>query len=172
MLRPKISDKDLTDAITRLDTLKQEIIDGKATFEQAAFYVSQDKDSRNNNGIMLNEANHSNLFEMAQLPPEIGKKIDTMNVGDISDPFVMINEKTQREQVVIVKLHRRIEGHKADIADDYQTLKNIYEDHKREEIIENWVKQKQKNTYVYIEDNWRNCEFKYDWLNSGAQTTK
>ncbi len=167
MLRPKVSDKDLTDAINRLDTLKQEIEEGKATFEQAAFYVSQDKDSRNNNGFMLNENDHSNLFEMAQLPNEVGKIVDKMEVGDISEPFVMLNPRTQREQVAIVKLYKRIDGHKADLAEDYQTLKNIYENHKRDEIITNWVKEKQKSTYVYIDENWRNCDFKYDWLRTG-----
>ena len=172
LLRPKVSDKDLTDAIARLDTLRKEIVDGKVTFEQSAFYVSQDKDSRNNNGIMLNEINHSNLFEMSQLPPEVGKIIDKMEVGDLSEPFLMINAKTQREQVAIVKLNRRIEGHKADLADDYQTLKGIFEDHKRGEIIEKWIKDKQKSTYVYIEDNWRNCDFKYDWLHKNTSSNE
>ena len=163
-LCPKVSDKDLTDAITRLDTLKNDIASGKVKFEEAAFYVSQDKDSRNNNGIMLNEATHSNLFEMAQLPNEVGKIVDKMNVGDVSEPFVMVNSKTQREQVSIVKLYNRIEGHKANLSQDYQTLKGIYENHKKEQIIQNWLKKKQQDTYVYIEDNWRNCDFRYDWL--------
>lgn len=172
LLRPKVSDKDLTDAIARLDTIKKEIVAGKATFEQAALLLSQDKDSRYNNGIMLNEATHSNLFEMAQLPPEVGKLVDKMNVGDISEPFVMINSKNQREQIAVVKLNKRIEGHKADLAEDYQTLKDLYENHKKAKIIEDWVTQKQKDTYVYIEENWRNCEFRYDWLRNSAATTK
>ena len=171
LLRPKISDKDLTDAIARLDTIKKEIVAGKAKFEEAALFLSQDKDSRNNNGIMLNEATHSNLFEMSQLPSEIGKIVDKMNVGDISEPFVMINKKNQREQVAIVKLHKRIEGHTADLAEDYQTLKDLYENHKKAKIIEDWVKEKQKNTYVYIENGWRNCEFKYDWLRNATTTS-
>lgn len=171
MLRPKVNDKDLTDAINRLDTLKTEIGKGTTTFEQAAYYISQDKDSRYNNGIMLNEETHSNLFEMAQLPNEVGKLIDKMKVGEISEPFVMINPKTQREQVAIVKLTRSIEGHKADLAEDYQTLKGLYENHKRAEIIENWVKEKQKSTYVFIDENWRNCEFKYQWMKKGNSET-
>lgn len=166
LLRPKISDKDLTDAIARLDTLKKEINDGKVTFDQAAFYVSQDKDSKNNKGLMLNENTHTTLFEMAQLPAEVGKLVDKMEVGDMSEPFVMLNPHTQREQVAMVKLSRRIDGHRADLADDYQILRDLYENHKKAEIIENWVKQKQKSTYVYIEDNWRNCEFRYDWLHA------
>ena len=114
---------------------------------------------------MLNEKTHSNRFEMADLPAEVGKIVDKMEVGDISQPFVMVNPKTRREQVAIVKLAKRIPGHKADLAEDYQTLKGMYEAHKKAQIIDDWVKEKQRTTYVYIEDNWRNCDFKYNWLN-------
>lgn len=82
----------------------------------------------------------------------------------MSEPFVMKNPQTQRDQVAIVRLQKRIDGHKADLAEDYQTMKGMYENHKKAEIIDNWVKEKQKSTYVYIEDNWRNCEFRYPWI--------
>ncbi|MBQ1691865.1 MAG: hypothetical protein II017_03565, partial [Erysipelotrichaceae bacterium] len=72
---------------------------------------------------------------MAQLPSEVGKLIDKMEVGDISQPFVMVNPKTRREQVAIVKLNKRIEGHKADLAEDYQTLKGLYENRKKADVI-------------------------------------
>ncbi len=170
LLRPKVSDKDLTDAIHRLDSLRTDIISGKHTFAEAALYLSQDKDSRNNEGIMLNEKTHSNRFEMADLPSEVGKMVDKMNVGDISEPFVMKNPATQRDQVAIVRLNKRIEGHKADLADDYQVLRNLYENHRKGEIIDEWVKKKQQETYVYIEENWRNCEFRYPWMNQTSQS--
>ena len=128
--------------------------------------MSQDKDSRNNNGMMLNEKSHSNRFEMADLPAEVAKVVDKLQEGDISEPFVMLNPKTQREQVAIVRLNKRIDGHRADLADDYQTLKALYENQKKGDIIENWVKEKQRTTYVYIEEGWRDCEFRYDWLNN------
>ncbi|HAP50239.1 MAG TPA: peptidylprolyl isomerase [Porphyromonadaceae bacterium] len=164
LLRPKVSDKDLTDAINILDSIRTDIEGGKVTFEESALYVSQDKDSRNNNGTMLNEKSHSNRFEMADLPSEVGKIVDKMNVGDISKPFVMVNPKTRREQVAIVKLAKRIEGHKADLAEDYQILKEMCEAHSKSKIIDNWIAEKQRTTYVYIEDKWRNCDFKYNWL--------
>ena len=164
LLRPKVSDKDLTDAINRLDSVRNDIINGKYTFEQEALYISQDKDSRNNNGVMFNEDTRSNRFEMAQLPNEVGKIINQMQEGEVSKPFVMTNPKNRREQVAIVKLTKRIEAHRADLADDYQILKGIYENHKKAEIIEQWVKDKQQSTYVFIDENWRNCEFRYDWL--------
>ena len=164
LLRPKVSDKDLIDAVTRLDSVRSDIVAGKKTFDEMALFISQDKDSRNNNGNMLNEKSHSSRFEMADLPAEVGKKVSTMQPGDISEPFVMINPKTRREQVAIVKLVKRIDGHKADLAEDYMIIKEMCEAAEKEKIIHDWVVQKQKSVYVYIEEGWRNCEFKYDWL--------
>ena len=164
LLRPRVSDKDLTDALVRLDSVRSDIIAGKMTFDEMALYISQDKDSRNNNGNMLNEKTHSSRFEMADLPAEVGKKVSTMQPGDISEPFVMINPKTRREQVAMVRLVKRIEGHKADLAEDYMIIKDMCEATAKEKILRDWVTQKQKSVYVYIEESWRNCDFKYDWL--------
>lgn len=164
LLRPKVSQKDLDSAVVKLDSLKAEIDRKKFTFEEAAMYVSQDKDSKNNNGLMLNEKTRTNRFEMADLPQEVGKTVDKLKEGEISSPFIMMNEKTNRQQVAMVKLVKRIDGHRADLAEDYQKIKDMYEDKKKQQIIENWVKEKQKKTYVYIEDGWRNCEFKYNWM--------
>ncbi len=167
LLRPKVAQKDIDEAIVKLDSLKDDIQAKKngLTFEQAALYMSQDKDSRNNNGIMLNEKTHSNMFEMADLPAEVGKVVATLKEGDVSQPFVMMNPKTNRQQVAIVKLSKRKDSHRADFAEDYQVLKDLYENHKREEILKKWVEEKQKSTYVYIEEGWRNCDFKYNWMN-------
>lgn len=164
LLRPKVSDKDLNASLAKLDTLGSEILAKKFTFEEAAQYLSQDKDSRNNGGMMLNEKTHTNLFEMADLPQEVGKVVDTLKVGQMSKPFVMINKSTNQQQVAIVKLAQRIEGHKADLAEDYQTIKEMYEAKRKQEIIDNWVKKKQQSTYVFIDPGWRNCEFKYNWM--------
>ena len=164
LLRPKVSDKDLTDAINRLDSVRTDIQEGKYTFNEIASYISQDKDSRNNNGNMLNEKTHSNRYEMADLPAEVGKKVSTLKPGEISEPFVMLNPKTRREQVAIVKLVKRIDGHKADLAEDYMIIKEMCEVQAKEKILHDWVEQKQKSVYVYIEEGWRNCDFKYDWL--------
>ena len=167
LLRPKVSDKDLTDALNRLDSVRSDIVSGKHTFDEMALFVSQDKESRNNNGNMLNEKTHSSRFEMADLPAEVGKKVNMMQPGDVSEPFVMLNPKTRREQVAIVKLVKRIDGHKADLAEDYMIIKDMCEANEKEKIIHDWVVQKQKSVYVYIEEGWRDCNFKYDWLKKG-----
>ena len=167
ILRPKVSDKDLLDAVNRLDSLKKDILAEKFTFEEATQYVSQDKDSKHNKGIMVNNKRGvtSTKFEMGDLPQEIAKVVDTLKVQQISEPFIMRDPKTEREVVVIVKLTNRIAGHKANMKDDYQTIKSLYEEKTKSSIIANWIAKKQKETFVRIEDGWRNCEFEYDgWL--------
>lgn len=163
LLKPKVNQKDLDSAVVKLDSLRKDILANKYTFEQAALYVSQDKDSRNNKGLMMNPQTHTTLFEMADLPDEIGKVVDKLQVGEISEPFIAINKSNNRKQVAMVKLVRRIEAHKADLAEDFQVLKDMYENKRKAEIIDEWVKEKQKKTYVHISEGWRNCEFKYNW---------
>jgi peptidyl-prolyl cis-trans isomerase SurA len=169
LLKPKVSSKELTDATQRLDSLYKDLQANKFTFEDAATFVSYDKETRNNKGLMVNknmESAHSGTpkFELQELPQEISKIVYNMKPGDISKPFTMITDK-QKEVVAIVKLKARIEGHKANMADDFQALKSIVETKKREELLNNWIAKKQKDTYVRISDGWKNCDFKYPgWI--------
>lgn len=165
LLRPKVSQKDLEDAVVRLDSLRKEIISDKFTFEDAARYVSQDKDTRYNKGFMVNVINGSTRFEMQDLPQEVSRKIETMKIGDISEPFVMIDQARNKEVVAIVKLSNRIEGHRATLSEDYNRIKEMYENYQKENIIREWIEKKIKDTYVRIEDGWNDCEFKYSgWV--------
>lgn len=164
LLRPKVSDAELTNSLNRLDSLRNEILEGKFTFEEATI-VSQDKDTRNNHGRMINDANNTTRFEMSQLPQEIAKKIDGMEVGDISEAFIMKDPKRDRDIVAIVKLTARIPAHKANLSDDYQAIKGMYENAARQKMIDEWIRKKISDTYVKIEDNWSDCEFRNPgWL--------
>jgi peptidyl-prolyl cis-trans isomerase SurA len=168
LLRPHVSDAELTNAVHRLDSLRTDISNGKFTFEEATL-VSQDKDTRNNHGQMINEETNTTRFEMSQLPQEVAKVVNNMEVGDISQAFIMTDPKRNREIVAIVKLTARIPAHKANISDDYQVIKGMYENAARQKMIDEWLTKKIKDTYVKIEDNWSNCEFR----NSGwVKTTK
>lgn len=167
LLQPKVSDKDLTVAINRLDSVRTDIIDGKFTFDEAAPYISQDKDTRYNKGIMVNDDNGTTRFEMKDLPQEVSKTVNKMQVGEISKPFIMKDPKRNRDIVAIVKLTNRIEGHKANLSDDYQQIKTMYESNAKEAVLKKWLEDKINDTYVRIEDGWRNCEFKHKgWIKS------
>lgn len=165
LLTPKVSTKDLTDATVRLDSLRKEIMAGKYTFEDAARYVSQDKATKNNKGIMMNENTLSSRFEMQELPPEVARHIELLQPGDVSEAFIMKDQKSNKDIVAMVKLTNRIPGHKASLAEDYNMIKEMYEAKHKDDMIREWVEKKIKDTYVKISDDWQNCEFEYDgWI--------
>jgi peptidyl-prolyl cis-trans isomerase SurA len=128
-------------------------------------YVSQDKDTRYSKGVMVNQNTNSTRFEMSQLPQEVAKVVNTMKVGEISQPFIMKSSKSNRDIVAIVKLTNRIDAHKANLSDDFQMIKGMYENARKEEIIKEWLDKKIKDTYIRIEDSWSNCEFEHKgWI--------
>ena len=114
---------------------------------------------------MLNDMTGTTQFEMAQLPQEIALVVNDMEVGDISKPFVMKDPKRDSDIVAMVKLTSRTPAHKANMSDDYQLIKNMYENNRRQEILRNWIEKKIKDTYIRIEDGWDDCEFQHEgWI--------
>ena len=165
LLRPKVAEKDLTDALARLDSVRVDIVDRKYfTYEEAVRHISQDKDTRLSNGVMVNQENGTTRFQMSELPQEVAKAVAELQPGEMSQPFIMRDPKRDREIVAMVKLTNRIDAHQANMADDYQTIKNMYENAQREEIITKWLQNKIKDTYVRIEEGWRGCDFKHKWV--------
>ena len=171
LLRPKVAEKDLVAAVNRLDSVRTDIVDNhKFTFEEAARYVSQDKDTRYSNGVMVNDNTGTTRFEMSQLPQEVARAVASLKPGEISKPFIMRDPKRDREIVAIVRLINRIEPHKANLADDYQTIKDMYEEARSREIVDKWLEKKIRDTYVRIEDGWRGCNFIHDgWIKTAGK---
>lgn len=162
--RPEVDQKDVEACLARLDSIAADIKDGKFTFEIGAQEISDDKDTRNNHGIMVNTKQNTGerttRFEMGELPGEVSRIVNDMEVGEISKPFSMI-DKRGREVCAIVKLKNRIPAHKASVTEDFQILKGAVEERKSEEVVQKWIHEKQKSTYVRIKQGWGECDFMY-----------
>ena len=113
---------------------------------------------------MWNPQTASARFEMKDLPPAVAKAVANLKIGEISEPFVMVNNKG-KEVVAIAKLKNKIPGHRANMADDYQEMQDVVLEKLYEERIEEWIRDMQRTTYVRINEDWKNCEFKYPgWI--------
>jgi peptidyl-prolyl cis-trans isomerase SurA len=164
--KPVVSDESVEKAINRLDSIRTDIVNGKFTFDVAASVISDDKDTRNNHGLMANatQEGRTSRFKLAELPSEVAKAVDALEVGGISAPFKMINERG-KTVCAIAKLKSRTEGHKATITEDFQILKNLVLAKRREEKLHEWVVNRIKSTYVRINERYRNCNFQYEgWI--------
>lgn len=157
--KPEVPAESMKLSMERLDSIAGDIRDGKITFEEAVMQ-SDDKNTRKNFGLMSNEMTLSSRFELQELPQEVARAVYSMEVGEISAPFVMI-DKRGKEVCAIVKLKNRIEGHKATPTEDFQVVKDVIVTRIKEEKLEEWIREKQKTTYVRINGNWCDCEFQY-----------
>lgn len=165
LMRPRISATDKVTAIQRLDTIRQLIESDSLQFEQAVIHFSQDKNTVMNAGLMINPNTNSSRFEYQELAPEIAKQIYNLKEGEISQPFVMMDQQKNREVCAIVKVRKKLDVHRANLTDDFQAIKSMLEERKGEELLHDWIEKKQKTTFIQIAPEWQNCEFEYPgWL--------
>lgn len=161
LLRPRTSASDKTNALSRLDSIKNLIDTGEITFEQAVLRYSQDKDTYLNAGLMNNPNTGSSKFEYQDLPPEISRQIYNMNEGEISAPFVMMDPTKNKEVCCIVQLLSKVDVHKADLTNDFQTIRSMLESKLGSEFIDKWLRRKIQETYIHIDPEWKDCDFQY-----------
>ena len=163
--KPVVSDEAIEKAIGRLDSIAADIRQEKFSFEETASLLSDDKDTRNNKGLMSNTnmqtGRISSKFQMQDLPQEVAKVVDTMQVGQISQAFQMINQRG-KTVCAIVKLKNRVEGHKASISEDFQVMKDVVLNKRNEERVHQWVVDKIKSVYTRLNENYRDCKFEYE----------
>lgn len=178
--KPVVGDSAVNASLALLDTIATSIRQGvpptkikdvytKAdfTFDDAVSIFSDDKDTRLNHGLMANRTERgiqTSRFEMKELPQEVARVVDTLQVGQVSAPFTMINSRG-KTVCVVARLKNRIPGHRADITEDFQVMKNVVMEKRREQFLHDWVVNKIKNTYVRLNDQYRDCKFEYEgWV--------
>ena len=161
LMRPRISATDKVNALQRLDSIRQRIIADSLLFEQAVIRFSQDKNTVMNAGLMINPNTGSSRFEYQDLAPEIAKQIYNLKEGDVSQPFVMMDQTKNREVCAIVRVKKKTDIHRANLTDDFQEIKGMLERKLSAEFIHDWILKKQKTTFVQIDPEWRNCEFEF-----------
>lgn len=164
--RPEVAQADIDTAMVHLDSIAEDIRTQKINFENAVLFASDDKDSRNNHGILTNtkeNGDRTTRFEMSELSAvssDLARVVEGMQTGEISKPFTMVNSKGNTV-CALVRLKSRIKSHRANIAEDFQVLKDVVENQRSQERILSWIKEKQKSTYIRINPDWRDCEFQY-----------
>jgi peptidyl-prolyl cis-trans isomerase SurA len=166
LLKPHVSREAINNAMERLDSLATDIRAEKFTFDEAASYISDDKDTKNNRGLMSNnaESGRTSRFEMKDLPTEVARQVSQLSVDSVSQPFTMVNSRG-KTVCAIVKLKTRTPAHRATIQEDFQVLSNVVLNKRKEEKVRQWVQDKIKSTYVRMDDRYKNCDFEYEgWV--------
>ena len=162
LMAPKASPDDLDKARVKLDSILQQIRLGSSSFEDAAQRFSDDVDSKNNAGLMVNSATGSTLFEISQLDQSLFFVVDKLKVGEISEP-VVVRSGEKKEAYRIAMLRSRTEPHVANLEEDYQRILSAAENEKREKKVREWIARKRKSFFVKINPDYTWCTFINDW---------
>lgn len=161
LLKAEPNADEIATARKELDSIRTLILEEKLTFKEAAYRFSDDKRTKFNAGIITSE-DGSDKMEKLNLPPTISYQIAGLNKGDITDVF-QDTQAQDKKVVSIVKIDDVIAAHQLDIATDYDRIKQMALNKKKNEMVEKWVKEKLPNVFISINNRYKDCTFKTDW---------
>ena len=161
LLKPRVSVDDKVRAVERLDSIRGLVVDSGMPFELAVAQFSEDKNTMMSGGTMTNMNTGASKFEYQDLPAEIAKQIYVLKEGEVSQPFAMVDRTKNKEICAIVRLKSKRDAHKANLVDDFQVIRDMYEQKLSGELIDQWIRDKQQEIYVSIDPAWRGCDFQY-----------
>jgi len=159
LLKPKIEEDKRKEATARLDSIADLIRNEKLKFDEAAFYFSADKDTRNNGGLIVNPYTGSSRFEKDNLPPAIAQQINSLKINEISEPLLDVSGG--KDAYKIIKIKSETKSHTANLSDDWSIFENMLTNQKQQDILDKWIKEKQSGTYVHIDNSYKNAKFRF-----------
>ena len=162
LLQPKISQEELLKAKEKMDNIRQDILDKKMTFEEAVIKYSEDDDTKNNKGLIINPYTNDTRFELTRMDPNLYERVNNLAKNGITETF--FDQTREGEKMFkIILMRDKILGHTANYVDDYVKIQKLALQKKQEEVVEKWAADKIKDTYIKISESHKQCEFKYNW---------
>lgn len=158
LMKPDISLNARQKAVNRLDSISRLIRNDSITFENAARRYSEDKNTAMNKGLVVNKQNNSSNFELEQLDTKDYMVVRDLNIGEMSDPFEATDEKN-KTLYKIVRLKSRTNPHRANLKQDYMLIQDMALAWKKQKVIIEWIREKQKETYIHINERFMDCGF-------------
>ncbi|WP_369048941.1 peptidylprolyl isomerase [Tenacibaculum sp. UWU-22] len=162
LMQPEISDSTLAEKKQEIEKIRKDIVDGKITFEQAVAKYSEDSDTKNNGGLIINPLTGETKFDLTRMPPDLYARINDLQKGQITDVFYDETREGKKMYKIII-MKDRTNTHKADFIKDYVRIKDLALQKKKEEEIARWSKEKIVDTYIKIHSDYKKCTFQKNW---------
>ncbi|MCB4797494.1 peptidylprolyl isomerase [Neotamlana laminarinivorans] len=163
LLTPKVSNEAITEAKERLEKVRERIVSGDISFADAAKEASDEKETKNDGGQLINPTTQDYNFELTRMDPELYAQIQNLKDGEVS--LVQTEQdRTGNVKFKILTVSDRVDDHTADYAKDFLKIKELALDEKKIQAIEKWQKEKILDTYIKISGEYRDCNFSSNWL--------
>jgi peptidyl-prolyl cis-trans isomerase SurA len=163
LISPKVSSQAVKDAKAKIEAIRQKINNKEITFADAAKASSDEKETRNNGGVLLNPRTMEPRFELTKMDPALYAQVSELKDGEVTLP-ILDQERGGGQFYKIVTVNNRFEEHQADFSKDYIKIKELALRDKQIKEIAKWTKDKIKETYIKINDEYKDCEFANNWI--------
>lgn len=164
LLTPKPTEEAIEEAKVKIEGIRKKIVDGELTFEEAALASSDEKDTKNNGGILRHPMTQDPRFELNKMEDRaLYSLVSNLKEGEISQPALKVGP-TGDKSYRIVKVNKRFKEHLIDYVEDYTKVKELALNKKQGEAVAKWLNDKIKDTYIDIQAEYRDCEFQNNWL--------
>lgn len=160
LLKAEPNAEEIATAKAEMEQIRKDILEGKTTFKDAAYKHSDDKNTKFNAGVIPAE-DGSDRQEKINLPATVAYQIAGVNKGDLTEVFM--DELNQKKAVVLMKVNDIIPEHSLDIATDFERIKSFALNKKKSEVLEKWVKENLADTFISLDNRYKDCQFKTDW---------
>jgi peptidyl-prolyl cis-trans isomerase SurA len=164
LIIPEISNEQITAAQTQLDSIRNEIIADRLSFEDAALQFSDETETKYDGGILRNPQDYSARFELTNMDPTLYNQVARLRDNEISKPIREDDPRGGAPKFKIMKIANRYDEHMADFARDYTKIKELALADKERKLIEKWISEKIEQTYVQINNSRKGCDFTSNWL--------
>lgn len=164
LIAPKVSTQAMKDARTKIEEIRTKILNKEITFADAAKSSSNEKETKNNGGVLLNPRTMEPRFELTKMDPALYAQVSSLKDGEISLPILDEDRSGGGKFYKIITVNNRTEEHTADFAKDYLKIKELALRDKQIKEIAKWSQEKIKETYVKISDDYKDCQFTNNWL--------
>lgn len=163
LMIPEINFLNKRAAKKMLDSIKKRIVDNELKFEEAAKEFSDDEETKNIGGKIVNPNTGESLLQLTLLDPKLHQIVQGMKEGEISE-IITENDHTGLESYKIIKINKLIPAHKMDFYKDYPKIKEMALEQKKEKVLIDWVNDKIKNNYIRVNKDFIECKFDSNWL--------
>lgn len=164
LLRPEVSDQEMLKASQELDSIRQQVLDGKYTFAEAAQNFSDEKETKFDGGLLRNPVNFDSKFELTKMDPTLYNQVRNLKDGEISRPTREDDPRGGPSKYKIMQISNRYDEHKADFARDYIKIQELALRDKQFKAVQKWLKEKIDDVYIHVDSENRDCDFANNWV--------
>ena len=164
LIQPEIPQEAIDAARVELDSIRQQVLDGKYTFAEAALNFSDEKETKFDGGLLRNPTNFDSRFELTKMDPTLYNQVRDLGDNEISQPILEPDPRGGPPKYKILQVTNRYDEHVADFAQDYLKIQELALREKQFKTIKKWMEEHIEDTYISVNQEYRNCDFANNWL--------